>query len=431
MTTTAAVRTLDASDVRVDGDRLVVDHLVVDDPAVVSLAAATAEGDLGDLTRRLLAVGARGMTSMGIGIDLVNIDSRVQAVLETVTTEAEEHVRKVIDQSRDSLGRQFDPEQRSSILARALVDFTGWRDEFLARLDPAVEGSIATTLLNRLQALVGPEGALERVLGEALDLDTGDSALARLSRSIDERFAEMRRDLAGHHGAESARRDEAERGTAHGIAFEDIVESSLRRWAATSSGTFVERTTTTAGNLGAASKVGDFVVTLGSGRRVVVEAKRHASITLTGTGGILAELDAAMANRAADAAICVAGRDAFPTEVGRFNVYGNRILVVDEEPDGTMTAIAMQWAASATTATSRSGSLDRPAISDRIDRIRKAADSLSGARRTVTTMRTSLDKLHDHLGGLRSELLDHVGDLDRLVCPTDDPENRGHEGFDS
>ena len=50
--------------------------------------------------------------------------------------------------------------------------------------------------------------------------------------------------------------------------------------------------------------------------------------------------DQAMHNRNADWAICISHDEAFPAEVGSFNVYGNRILVVDPG-DGTLTGVAI------------------------------------------------------------------------------------------
>ncbi len=237
--------------------------------------------------------------------------------------------------------------------------------------------------------------------------------MARLRDEIAAGFDEVRREVAAERAARQARTDEAERGTAHGLDFEDTVEAHLRTWAVHRPGTIVERTSATTGALHATSKVGDFVVALDDGRRIVLEAKRHGSIGLTGSSGILAELDQALANRAADVAVCVAGRDAYPAEVGRFNTYGNRILVVDEG-DGVMLDIALRWAV----ALSRPGApdhVDPAAVADRIDRIRHAAEQLSGARRTVTAMKTSLDKLHEQLGTVRTDVLDQVSDLDRVV----------------
>jgi hypothetical protein len=417
--------------VRIENETALIDGLTVVDATVVALLATAAEAERAELATRMLTVGAHGMTSMGIGLDLAAIDTRVHDLLDSVTSEAETSVRSILDESQARLGEQFDPEQRSSILARALVEFTDWRDEFLTRLDPGVEGSTATVLLQRVQDLVGPDGTLERRLTDALDLDAGDSALARLNRSIGERFEELRRDLAGERAADEARNAESERGTAHGIEFEDVVEANLRQWAASTKGCIVERTSSTAGELTALSKVGDFVVTLGDGRRIVVEAKRQGSISLNGASGILSELDAAIANRRAVGAVCIAGRDAFPTEVGHFNVYGDRVLAVDEG-DGAMLAIAMQWVVAATgRSASTAIELDTASIADRIDRIRKAAESLSSARRSVTAIRGSLDKLHDLLGGLRGEVLDQADDLDRLLSQAPSRESRGSEGSHS
>ncbi|MEE9298914.1 MAG: hypothetical protein V3V29_07770 [Acidimicrobiia bacterium] len=422
---------VEAESILVEGDRAVVERTLIDDGEAVRMLGTAPTGERPDLLRRLVAVGARGLTSMGIGIDITAIDTRVQHVVDSATDEAEQMIHRILEEGRVSLGEQFDPNHRSSILARALRDFTGWRDEFLEKLDPGVEGSTATLLFQRLHELVGPGGALEQRLTSALDPDADESAFSRLVRTIDERFEQLRRDLTSDRAAATARAEEAERGTNHGFVFEDVVEHHLRLWAATVKGTIVERTTSLTGDLAAAAKVGDFVVSLPGDRRIVVEAKRHASIGLGGSDGILAELDRAKANRRADAAVCIAGRDAFPAEVGRFNIYGDRVLAVDEG-DGAMVAVAMQWATAMLEArgTGRPAA-DPAAVADRIDRIRSAADSLSGARRTVTTLRASLDKLHATLGELRGSVLDHLEDLDRLLCHGTAPESLGREELHS
>lgn len=411
----------------INGDRAIVEQVLIEDGEAVRMLETALDEDRPDLLRRLVTVGTRGLVSMGVGIDVDAVDARVRHIVESAADEAEQALTGIIEKGRLSLGEQFDPEHRSSILARALQDFTGWRDEFLQKLDPGVEGSAATLLVRRLYDLVGPGGALEERLAAALDPESDESGFGRLARSIDERFEQLRRDLAADRAASTARIEEAERGTVHGLVFEDVVEHHLRTWASTAKGTVVERTTSIPGDLNATAKVGDFVVTLPGDRRIVVEAKRQASIALGGGDGILAELDRAKANRRADAAVCIAGRNAFPDEVGRFNVYGDRVLAVDEG-EGSMVAVAMQWVA-ATLEGRGSGrtEADPAAIADRIDRIRTAAESLSGARRTVTTLRASLDKLHSTLGELRGNVLEHLDDLGRLLCRDAPAESLGPE----
>jgi len=421
-----------APQVTLDDERFVVDGLEVTDATARTLVAAAPIDERLDVVRRMVEVGAHGMTSMGLGMDLAAIDERVGSVVHAAATQAETALGSILDESQRRIAEQFDPQRRSSILARALSDFSEWRDRFLERIDPTLEGSAATELLARMHALVGPDGTFERRLSNALDLEQPESALARLRQTVEEGFIDLRRELAVEQAQAEARHDEAQRGTAHGLEFEDAVEVHLREWAARRSGCFVERTGTTPGSLGAGSKVGDFVVTLEDGRRIVIEAKRHATISVGGANGILQELDSAMANRNAETAICVAGRDAFPTEVGRFDVFGNRILVVDEG-EGTMIEIALQWAASALAGQAGAG-FDAGVVADRIDRIRKAAEQLSGARKNVTSIRASLEKLHEQLGAIRTDILDQVTDLDRSVSGGSEapsPESLGSAGVRS
>lgn len=406
---------LETPAIEIEGARARVDGLLIDDPDAVGLLATASPEDRPELLHRIIAVGARGLTTMGVGIDIAAIDARVQRVVGAATDEAQRTITAILDNARTSLAEQFDPEQRSSILSRALADFSTWRDGFVADLDPGIDGSTATQLLDRLQRLVGEDGALDTRLSEALDLDADGSALARLAAGMEAGFAELRRDLARAQGTDDGRAAEAERGTAHGLVFEDVVEAAVRRWAMGRPGTIVERTSGATGSLDARSLVGDLVVTLPTGARIVVEAKRQARITLTGPSGILTELDRAATNRQADAAVCISGRDAFPAEVGHFNVYGDRVLAVDEG-DGAMTAVAMQWAAASLATRADGGAaLDAGAVADRVDRIRKAAESLKGARQSVTTIRGSLEGLYELLGTLRGDLLDQVDDLARML----------------
>jgi len=96
----------------------------------------------------------------------------------------------------------------------------------------------------------------------------------------------------------------------------------------------------------------------------------------------------------------------------------------DKAPEPGITAIATQWAAATAVSASGGDSAAEPkAIPNPIDRIRKAAETLRGARRTVTAIKSSLEGLQETLGGLRTDVLDQVDDLDRLLCRTS--ESRG------
>ena len=398
--------------------QVTIEGLAVHDATVVQLIAAAPPAERAETVRRLLVVGASGLATMGVGLDIGSIDTRVRSTLEAVTDETERRVHELLEESRRTLREEFDPERRSSLMGRSLADFAAWRDEVLQRLDPDRPGNPTTDFLGHLTELVGDGGALERRLAEALDPETDGSALSRVATAIDDRFRELRELMIHRHGVEEGRADEAERGTAHGVDFEDVVEEHLRTWAAGVGGCTVERTTREPGALGPNAMVGDFVVTTAQGWRIVVEAKRQASIQLGGRDGILAELDRATANREADAAVCISGRDAFPKETGSFGVYGDRVLAVDEG-DGTMLTVALRWTLAQLGASAAAGTteLDVALLSERVGRIRKLADGLKSTRRTLTDVRTSVSNVQESLGDMRSALLELVDDMERELAP--------------
>ncbi len=188
-------------------------------------------------------------------------------------------------------------------------------------------------------------------------------------------------------------------------------------------GCVVENTGRTPGELAAGSVVGDLVVTLPTMRRVVVEAKNTARLTLHGPKGILRELDDALANRAADAAVCVSAVAAFPVEVGMFGIYGNRVLVVDDG-EGTLLEAAVRVAAllaERTLATGRDA-FDADALARRLANIRELANDLGASRRQLTDVSKSVEMVSVGLGTLRSTLLamvdEAVADLARAPWPT-------------
>ena len=421
---TTALRSLESATTReailVDGDRVTIDGLAVVDPDLATLVGPCSADARGDLVRRVLAVGARGLATMGVGLDVAAVDDRMRQTLGALTDEAERRLGAVLEQGKAAMLAQFDPEQRSSILNRMLAEFVAWRESFLGRIDPAVEGSHTTEFLTRLAAVVGPDGALERRIAEALDPTADGSALAGLMRTVDDRFTEFRDLIVRQEGIAAGRAAEAARGTAQGVDFEDELEVVLRQWAAGAGGCVVERVGRTPGELGPQATVGDFVVVLGDGCRIVVEAKNQAAIGLGGKDGILAELDRAMANRGADAAVCVSRRDAFPAEVARFGVYGARVLVVDEG-DGLLTAVALQWSRARATAeaSGRSHRMDIAVVADRIAAIRRIAENLKSARAGLTDIRKGVDALSERLGDLRTEILAQVVDVERELVDAD------------
>lgn len=417
---TTVLRRLELADleslVTVTGDRVDIARLTVLDPDLAGLLATAPDDSRPELVRRALAVGARGLATMGIGLDLAAVDQRIHHTLTALTDEAERRLGVVLEQGRAAMQAQFDPEMRSSVASRLVAEFTEWRDGFLGRIDPAREGSHTTEFLTRLAAVVGPDGNLEQRIAAALDPSADGSSLGALLGAIEERFQDLRDLIIRERGVATGRAVESARGTAQGVDYEDGIEIVLRRWAAATGGCVVERVGRAAGDLGPQATVGDFVVTFPDGFRVAIEAKNQASVGLAGRDGILGELDRAMANRGASAAIAVSCRDAFPAEVGRFGVYGTRVLVVDEG-DGVMLQVALHWvrARAQVEAAGRLPHLDTAALAERIASIRRLAEGLSASRTALTKIRDGVEALHGRLGEMRAELLDQVAEVERTL----------------
>ena len=390
---------------------MTIDGLEVEDGVLAELLSAQPEERQVDMVRRVLEVGARGLLTMGLGIDLAEVDARVRRSVDEVTGEARLQVEQVLAAAQQAFGEHFDPDLRSSMVARAIDEFTQWRDGFLRSFNPDFTDSHTARFLGQVTDLLGPEGMLEARLRGALDPDADGSALSRLSKSIDERFGELRDLLMRERGKQT----EADRGTRKGFEYEDAIEEALRE-TVRSSGCVVERTGRVKGDLGVETLVGDFVVTLPSDRRIVIEAKNTARINLTGKDGILEELDRAMANRSADYAICVSARDAFPKEVGPLGVYGERILIVDEG-DGTMLAVALRLAEMAfeQSVDRRTADVDRVFLQDRMQRLRQLAQLFTNNRRSLTDIKTSVENVHGSLEQIRSELLFLVDEISHEI----------------
>ena len=392
--------------VRIDDRVLRLDGLVVDDPTVVAVLGRLGESERVDAVTRMLGIGARAMVETAIGVDLAAIDERVLHTIDRATTAAEHKVRTIVADAERTMLASLDPDTRTSAMARAITEFESVRTSIIDTVDPTRSDSHVSVLLHRITGLLGPGGELEARLSAALDPASEDSGLASLRREVERRFTELRELIAEQRG----RRDEAQLGTRKGFDFEDAIENRLRT-IARPAGALVERTSDRSGCVGD-DLVGDFVVTLQSGTSIVVEAKNTMRVGLNGPGGILNELDRALANREASMAICVSAIDAFPAEVGAFGVYGNRILVVDDG-EGSMLEVAFRWASLLAAASEKSQvEVDIDALTALSDRIRRMAQSFSNHRRALTDSIASIDRVRDGLEEMRRDLLAHLDEMD-------------------
>jgi hypothetical protein len=414
--TSPATSTSSGARITIAGTTVAVDGLVINDEAVARHFGSLPPQQRSTELIRAIALGVHGLAATQLRATVDDMKSEVQRIIAAASRDAEACVDEAVAAGRSAITAQFDPEVRSSVTARAVGELESLHETALARLDPDRSDSHTAKLVTAITDLLGPSGLLAQRLEAAFDSAEADQGFGRLLDLVERRFHELRDLVVG----EQYRQDEAMRGTAKGFDFEDAVEAVLRREAKSLGGCVVERTGHLPGTLGSQSKVGDFTVTLSDGTVVVVEAKNAGRIPLGGTTGILSELEAAMANRNATWALCVSANEAFPAEVGSFAVYGNRILAVDSG-EGTLPGVALRWIAAAAAAnTVGADRADTPAALDGLARIRDLAQHFSRSKRVLGTAQTSLESVKDDLDGLRTQLLDLVEDVSRMLRPPAD-----------
>ncbi len=395
-------------------------NLRMTDETVARYIAMFPQGRRGEELIRAITLGVHGLVSTSMRATVDDMKHEVRRIIESAAAAADSHLGAALESGRVELAAHLDPDVRSSLTARTVAELQELHATMLARLDPDRSDSHTGKLMASITDLLGPAGLLAQRLEAAFDATEAESGFGRLLDTFERRFQEMRDLVVGNQQREA----ESARGTAKGVDFEDQVEDLLRREARALSGCVVERTGQVAGTLGAHTKVGDFVVVLPDGTTVAVEAKNTARIGLTGSTGILTELDQAMDNRNATWSICISHVDAYPGEVGSFAVYGNRILVV-EEGDGTLTGVALRWIAAAALATAPGDDkIDAAAAMERLARIRDLAQHFSRSKKILTTAQSGLESVREDLDSLRSQLLELVDDISRALRPAA-PTRRG------
>ena len=413
MSTTQPCRSDCTREIRIDDDSVEVDHLRIENSALAGLLLREPEEGRPALLSTIIEVGTRGVITMGMGMDLDEIDARVKRSIEAVTDRAEATITSLLERAQRDILATLDPDQRQSVMSRTLQEFSDWRSDFLTDVDPDQSDGRVGRLFAGLTELLGEDGPLEARLRDALDPTNDASAIAVLASQMDRRFNELRDVISTERG----RRQEADRGTQKGFEFEDELEVVLRE-ACRPISAIVERTSHTSGLTGTDALVGDFAITLPTGQVIAIEAKHTKTIGLTGADGILDELDRAMANRGAAVGICVSKTEAFPMEVGPFGVYGNRILAVDDG-EGTLVRVALRWAQMMchSEEAGERGQIDIELVRDRLDRVKQLAQRFSSNRRALTGIAGSVEQVRSSLEGMRTDLLELIDDVDRAVAP--------------
>ena len=416
-----AATPLRQSSVRVVGDRVIVDGVLIDDACAVRLIGEREEA---------------GVNPVATLVDAVEIGARVldreqaAANADFVRTEFEKASREV----ETSFAQRA--EQVSERLSGQLEEVFGPDSGHLSKaLDRHFSDDSSGAVQHRVRAVVGEvmQRSREELLRQFSAAD-GQNPLAdfkaasvRAIRQMGDQQGEALRAMGDKVSAlqlevqrlQSEREKQLElaierdRGTAKGRSYEEAVFEAVDV-IAVAQGDDAEAV---GDRKGATRKTGDVVVGIDGCRgpargRVVFEAKDSK----LSKPEAVRQLDRAMAERGADYAVLVVpSEEHLPAKTTALReINGDKLVVAYDPEDGSRLALEVAYAlARARVVTARGGGdgLDAGALAEAVERTLTAMGDVRAVKQQLTGATTSIDKAREVLEAMAARVRAHLEDL--------------------
>ena len=419
--------------VRVIGDRLAIDGLVVEDECAVRLVRTREEhgDDPAGTVRDAVVIGTRVLDREQAGANAEFVKTEFEKAALELNSQFTDRARQVAEYFNERVEEVFGPEN----------------GHLHRELETLFSDGSATSVQNRVRELVQETLARSRDdLMKQFSSADGSNPLAdfkagtiRVLKAAEERqhaheerqhetqqqllrqLAELEKQLQALRLEKEKLAEvgaERERGTAKGRTFEEAVVEAVDAMAL-AQGDVAEAV----GDLKEATgKVGDIVVAIdacnGPARgRIVIEAKDRR---LSGPKA-LNELDQAMAERSADFAVLVVPAEAeMPAKMEPLREYnGDKLLVALDPEVGTLALELGYRLARARVLMKRSDAdgIDASAVSDAAERALAALAEERKVKQQLTAAKTNIDKAYEHVEGMTGRVRGLLQEIDTLVRP--------------
>jgi hypothetical protein len=390
--------------VRLDGDRLVVDHLVLEDSSLVAFVADRPADERAQLVERALRIGLTAIQSVGVTVNVDAVRAEFQGLLRQ-TEAANERAATALD---TVLRQNFaDGDGR---LPRTLEKFLGDKGQLRGFVDDLFDEAKRDSAIGRMKILMGSyfDGDASR-LAQLLDPTRLGSPLHQFRVEMTAGFEKLNERLSAIEAASAARAGERAKSAAKGGDFEGLIEGLLGELAR-GSGDLVERIGTETGAI-IGSKKGDFVLTLnaeatnGAELRIVVECKdRYVS-----GRAMRDELREAKTNRDAAVALVVFTPAHAPAGIAPFDVRaGDVYCVVDPAAPDAATleaAVRLTRLLALQSVRSHDVEVDAAAVTEALKGVREQLETLRALKVTLTSIGTSAKEVYAGLDRLRDGIL--------------------------
>jgi hypothetical protein len=392
---------LPTTDVRVDGDRIVIDRLMLRDASLAAIVADREVADRPSFVERALKIGLTALQDATVSVDVDLVRDEFDKLLRS-SEQANAKAAEALDQVLRSNFADGDGR-----LPRTLEKFLGDRGALRTFVGELFDETKRDSAIGRMRTLLGTyfDGDASK-LALLLDPTRQHSPMHQFRTEVTAGFEKLHERLAAIEAAAAARGAERARSAAKGGDFEDVLEAMLAD-IARGSGDLVDRTGGDTGEL-LRSKKGDFVLTVDPARtggaevRVVIEAKDRAMSIRS----IREELREAKENRVAAIGLVVFSPAHAPAGIAPFDVRaGDVYCVVDPaDPDPATLEGALRLARLLAIASLRdvAAEIDVEAVRTALAAVRAELDALKGIKSTLTSiagsasgLQLALDKLRD------------------------------------
>ena len=400
------------SRIHVDGDRIVVEHLVVTDAASAAFVAARPEADRSALLDRAVRIGLAALQDAGVSMNVDVVRREFESLLrqqEASNERAAAALDVVLRQNfADGDGR----------LPRTLEKFLGDRGQLRAFVGQLFDENSRDSAIGRMRGLLGTyfDGDASR-LSLLLDPTRLGSPLHQFRKEVSDGFGRLNERLTAIEAAAAARATERARGSAKGADFEALIGELLGDLLR-GSGDVVDRTGDETGDV-ARSKKGDFLLTLdpsvtrGADLRVVVECKDRP---MSGKA-IRDELAEARRNRDAAVGLVIFTPLHAPAGVAPFDVRrGDVYCVIDPaSPDPAVLDAAIRLARlyALTTLDEHEVEMDARAVGAALTAVRGQLDAIRALKMQLTSIGNVSREVSAGLDRLREGVLAHIADAEQ------------------
>lgn len=323
-------------------------------------------------------------------------------------------LRKSVDdqlcRQRDHLLNEFSLDNKEGALCRLLGELTANHGDVSKALQTKIDAVIKEFSLNEetsaLSRLVQNVTQAQRTITNEFSLDNDMSCLSKLKRELIDLLAtsekknqQFQEEVKISLAKIVTQRQEAERSTRHGLAFEDAVCDFLIRQSQ-HAGDVATPTGHTTGLI-KNCKIGDCVIELGPdsaapGAKIAVEAKEEAVYSLARARE---EAETARKNRGADWGLFVFSKRTAPPGLEPFARYGSDFVVIWDAEDPTTDVflkagiIAARALCFRTERQSAAQQVDFEVIDKAILEIEKRAGNLDDVRKSAETIQSSSNKI--------------------------------------